>query len=49
MISYMRWTKKQFESANAIQAGTASYNLACIYGLRGDKADLFKSFGGGCK
>jgi hypothetical protein len=29
--------KKQFEKANAIQAGTASYNLACIYGLRGDK------------
>lgn len=28
--------KKQFERANAIQAGTASYNLACIYGLRGD-------------
>ena len=27
--------KKQFEKANAIQAGTASYNLACIYGLRG--------------
>lgn len=27
-----------FEKANAIQAGSASYNLACIYGLRGDKA-----------
>ncbi|MDI1231638.1 MAG: hypothetical protein PSV18_06905 [Methylobacter sp.] len=26
-----------FEKANAIQAGSASYNLACIYGLRGDK------------
>ena len=29
--------KGQFERANAIQAGTASYNLACIYGLRGNK------------
>ncbi len=28
--------RKQFEKANSIQAGTASYNLACIYGLRGD-------------
>jgi tetratricopeptide (TPR) repeat protein len=28
--------KQQFERANSIQAGTASYNLACIYGLRGD-------------
>ncbi len=28
--------RKQFEQANSIQAGTASYNLACIYGLRGD-------------
>lgn len=29
--------KKYFEKANAIQAGSASYNLACIYGLRGEK------------
>lgn len=29
--------KDYFEKANAIQAGSASYNLACIYGLRGDK------------
>jgi len=28
--------KKQFELANAIQAGTASYNLACIYALQGN-------------
>jgi Plant specific mitochondrial import receptor subunit TOM20 len=28
--------KRQFEKANSIQAGTAAYNLACIYGLRGD-------------
>ncbi len=35
--------KKQFEKANAIQAGTASYNLACIYGLRGDKDACLKS------
>jgi len=29
------FAKKQFEKANTIQAGTASYNLACIYGLQG--------------
>lgn len=29
--------KKYFEKANAIQAGSSAYNLACIYGLRGDK------------
>ncbi len=29
--------KNYFEKANAIQAGSASYNLACIYGLLGDK------------
>jgi tetratricopeptide (TPR) repeat protein len=28
--------RNHFEKANSIQAGTASYNLACIYGLRGD-------------
>jgi tetratricopeptide (TPR) repeat protein len=33
--------KTQFERANAIQKGTASYNLACIYALRGaDEACL---------
>jgi hypothetical protein len=35
--------KKQFEKANAIQAGTASYNLACIYGIRGDKDACLKA------
>ena len=35
--------KKQFEKANAIQAGTASYNLACIYGLRGDNEACLKA------
>jgi len=35
--------KKQFEKANAIQAATASYNLACIYGLRGDKDACLKA------
>jgi hypothetical protein len=35
--------KKQFEKANAIQAGTASYNLACIYSLRGDKDACLKA------
>jgi hypothetical protein len=29
--------KNYFEKANSIQAGSASYNLACIYGLRGEK------------
>ena len=29
--------QKQFESANAIQSGTASYNLACIFALRNDQ------------
>ncbi|WP_019865313.1 TPR end-of-group domain-containing protein [Methylovulum miyakonense] len=28
--------QQQFETANRIQAGTASYNLACIYALRSD-------------
>lgn len=35
--------KKQFERGNAIQAGTASYNLACIYGLRGDNEACLKA------
>lgn len=35
--------KKQFEKANAIQAGTASYNLACIYGLRGNSEACLKA------
>jgi tetratricopeptide (TPR) repeat protein len=29
--------KSYFEQANAIQAGSASYNLACIYGLRDER------------
>jgi hypothetical protein len=28
--------KKQFEKANSIQAGVAAFNLACVYGVRGD-------------
>jgi len=32
-----------FEKANSIQAGTASYNLACIYGLRGDSDACLKA------
>jgi tetratricopeptide (TPR) repeat protein len=35
--------KKQFERANAIQAGTAAYNLACIYSLRGDNEACLKA------
>ncbi|MDD5633081.1 MAG: hypothetical protein PHI13_13795, partial [Methylococcales bacterium] len=35
--------RKQFEKANVIQAGTASYNLACIYGLRGNKEACLKA------
>ncbi len=34
--------KQQFERANAIQVGAASYNLACIYGLRGNKDACLK-------
>lgn len=29
--------RRYFEKANAIQAGSASYNLACIYGLRNEE------------
>lgn len=29
--------EEQFERANAIQAGSAAYNLACIHALRGDE------------
>jgi hypothetical protein len=35
--------KKQFDNANAIQKGAASYNLACIYGLRADKDACLKA------
>ena len=35
--------KKQFETANTIQKGTASYNLACIYALRGDQDACLKA------
>lgn len=35
--------KKQFEKANSIQAGTASYNLACIFGLRGQHDECLKA------
>ncbi len=28
--------KKQFEKANSIQADVAAFNLACVYGVRGD-------------
>jgi len=37
--------KKQFETANAIHKGTASYNLACIYALRGDQDACLKALG----
>ncbi|MDD5272383.1 MAG: hypothetical protein PHU14_06645 [Methylovulum sp.] len=36
--------QQQFEIANRIQAGTASYNLACIHALRGDFDDCLKAF-----
>lgn len=35
--------KSYFEKANAIQAGSASYNLACIYGLLGVKDECLAS------
>lgn len=34
---------KHFEKANSIQAGTAAYNLACIYGLRGENEACLKA------
>jgi tetratricopeptide (TPR) repeat protein len=40
---YYELARKQFEKANSIQAGTASYNLACIYGLRGDGEACLKA------
>lgn len=35
--------KSYFEKANGIQAGSASYNLACIYGLLGVKEECLKA------
>jgi tetratricopeptide (TPR) repeat protein len=35
--------KSYFEQANAIQAGSASYNLACIYGLRDEAEACLKA------
>lgn len=35
--------QQQFERANSIQAGAASYNLACIHALRGDFDDCLKA------
>ncbi|MGR9087955.1 MAG: TPR end-of-group domain-containing protein [Gammaproteobacteria bacterium] len=38
-----RQAQKEFEKANAIQAGSASYNLACIYALRGEDDACLKA------
>ena len=35
--------KKQFETANNIQKGTASFNLACIHALRGEQDACLKA------
>ena len=35
--------KSYFETANAIQAGSASYNLACVYGLRNEGEACLKA------
>lgn len=37
------FAQQQFEAANAIQTGTASYNLACIHALRDDFAACRKA------
>lgn len=34
---------QEFERANSIQAGAASYNLACIHALRGENEDCLKA------
>jgi hypothetical protein len=35
--------KHHFETANAIHKGTASFNLACIYALRGNQDDCLRA------
>ncbi|WP_411726655.1 TPR end-of-group domain-containing protein [Methyloglobulus sp.] len=35
--------KKQFEKANSIQAGVATFNLACVYGIRGDNENCLEA------
>jgi hypothetical protein len=35
--------QREFERANSIQAGAASYNLACIHALRGENEDCLKA------
>jgi hypothetical protein len=35
--------QQEFERANSIQAGAASYNLACIHALRGENEDCLKA------
>lgn len=35
--------KKQFEKANSIQDGVAAFNLACVYGIRGDNENCLEA------
>lgn len=35
--------KRQFEKANSIQAGVAAFNLACVYGVRGDNESCLEA------
>lgn len=35
--------KKQFEKANSIQTGVAAFNLACVYGVRGDNENCLEA------
>lgn len=35
--------KRQFEKANSIQAGVAAFNLACVFGVRGDNENCLEA------
>ena len=35
--------KRQFEKANSIQSGVAAFNLACVYGIRGENESCLEA------